>query len=196
MTKDQLRELARTGTPFLMKISPTFHRLDPKKYASFIAEVKNAKIVGEHVVLDYEINKVLNMHYDKQALEYFTKALQATATGWRGVSSIMSDQAAEGLTLLTVCTSEGCLPELIDPIFSTMAKRYLPVLNVQPQNNPGEPESHQHLAWMLTELVQNTTMSETKKHRWLGYIQGCMVKDSLLDVKTERDATRPIFNGK
>lgn len=196
MQLEQLRELARTASPFLIKVSPTFHRLDPTKYASFIAEVKLAKIVGESVVLDYEIPKVLNMHYDMNALGYFTKALECTATGWRGVSAIMSENGASGLTLLTVCTPEGCIPELVDPIFSTLAKRYLPILNVKPQNNPGEPHSPQHLAWMLTELVQNTTMSETKKHRWLGYIQGCMVKDNLLDVSTERDATRSIFNGK
>jgi len=39
-------------------------------------------------------------------------------------------------------------------------------------------------------------MSETKKHRWLGFIQGCMIKDGFIKLTEERERTRPILNGK
>lgn len=53
-----------------------------------------------------------------------------------------------------------------------------------------------HLLWMLEEIRSNPNQSETKKNRWLGFIQGCLVKEELIEVYEERDLTRPIFNGK
>jgi hypothetical protein len=52
-----------------------------------------------------------------------------------------------------------------------------------------------HLAWMLTKIINDTSMSETKTHRWLGFIQGCLIKDELLTVSEQREMTRSIFNG-
>ena len=79
--------------------------------------------------------------------------------------------------------------------YNDLRVRYLRLLNVEPKNNTDAPTSEQHLAWMLVELG-STEMSETKKHRWLGYIQGCMVMKNLITVQEERDLTRGIFNGK
>ena len=53
-----------------------------------------------------------------------------------------------------------------------------------------------HLLWMLNEIQDGCNgMSETKRHRWLGYIQGVMVMKNLITVNDERNATRPVFNG-
>lgn len=53
-----------------------------------------------------------------------------------------------------------------------------------------------HLLWMLNEIQDGCNdMSETKRHRWLGYIQGVMVMKNLITVDDERNATRPVFNG-
>lgn len=79
--------------------------------------------------------------------------------------------------------------------YNDLRYRYLEVLNTKSENDPDHPTSRHHLAWMLDELVSDT-MSETKKHRWLGYIQGCMVCQGLINVEDERNATRNIFNGK
>ncbi|WQN06691.1 hypothetical protein [Escherichia phage vB-Eco-KMB37] len=49
---------------------------------------------------------------------------------------------------------------------------------------------------MLNEIQDGCNdMSETKRHRWLGYIQGVMIMKNLITVDDERNATRPVFNG-
>ncbi len=53
-----------------------------------------------------------------------------------------------------------------------------------------------HLLWMLREIQHDWNgMSETKRHRWLGYVQGVMVMKGLITVEDERIRTRPMFNG-
>lgn len=53
-----------------------------------------------------------------------------------------------------------------------------------------------HLLWMLRELQDDWNgMSETKRHRWLGYVQGVMVMKNLITVDDERTRTRQLFNG-
>lgn len=56
-------------------------------------------------------------------------------------------------------------------------------------------QSASHLRGMITQLRYDTSQSLTKKHRWLGYIQGVMCAYHLIDVDTERDWTRGLFNG-
>ena len=80
-----------------------------------------------------------------------------------------------------------------------VANKYIDLFNTQGVSilrNENDPTSHGHLRWMLQEIVDNVYLSKTKKNRWLGYVQGCMVKDGLIDVEKERDNTRNIFNGK
>lgn len=52
-----------------------------------------------------------------------------------------------------------------------------------------------HLRWMLEEIRDSQDMSDTQRNRWLGFIQGCLIKDELTDIPTERNATRALFNG-
>lgn len=56
-------------------------------------------------------------------------------------------------------------------------------------------QSALHLRGMITQLRYDTGQSLTKKHRWLGYIQGVMCAHGLIDVDTERDWTRGLFRG-
>lgn len=56
-------------------------------------------------------------------------------------------------------------------------------------------QSALHLRGMITQLRFDTSQSLTKKHRWLGYIQGVMCTHGLIDVDTERDWTRGLFRG-
>lgn len=52
-----------------------------------------------------------------------------------------------------------------------------------------------HLKWMLDEIAGNDTQSITKKHRWLGFVQGILIAKKLTTVDTERDFTRDLFDG-
>lgn len=80
------------------------------------------------------------------------------------------------------------------PFYPPLCKRYRDLLNAEPKEDPDNPMHEGHLAWMLQEL-QLRRMEQTKKHRWLGYIQGIMVSKGLISVQEEREATREIFNG-
>lgn len=52
-----------------------------------------------------------------------------------------------------------------------------------------------HLLWMIKEIKENKLQSLTKKHRWLGYIQGVMISKGYFTVTEERNLTREILNG-
>lgn len=73
--------------------------------------------------------------------------------------------------------------------------RYFGVLNTPAVCTPDTPTEDSHLVWMLKEILFNPLQSTTKKHRWLGYVQGVMVMKGYLTVQEERDNTREILNG-
>ena len=68
------------------------------------------------------------------------------------------------------------------------------ILPIEPM--PGHETHDIHLLWMLREIKENKHQTLTKKHRWLGYVQGIMVAKGYLSVDSERDLTRNVFNGK
>lgn len=78
--------------------------------------------------------------------------------------------------------------------------RYIDIIkscgnDIKPVQVPTDPLQLDHLYWMLEELGHDD-MSETKKHRWLGYVQGVMTVFGMIDVQEERNYTREIFRGK
>lgn len=68
--------------------------------------------------------------------------------------------------------------------------------NVSPKQLIGDETNPVHLLWMLDQIEYNTEQSETKKHRWLGYIQGVLVCKGSFTVLEERNYTRNILDGK
>lgn len=52
-----------------------------------------------------------------------------------------------------------------------------------------------HLIWMLNEIQSSESMSFSKKHRWLGYVQGIMIANDIMSVDEERNFTRGLFLG-
>lgn len=51
-----------------------------------------------------------------------------------------------------------------------------------------------HLRWMCDELLDNLGhMPADKSGRWIGFIQGVMAANGVLNVDDERDRTRPIY---
>ena len=89
--------------------------------------------------------------------------------------------------------------KLFDPEV-TVAKKYIKLLeeehNVTYEKDEDNPTSLPHLLWMLYEITLDRYMTHTKKNRWLGYVQGCLVIDSVISVDVERKETRHIFNGR
>ena len=75
-----------------------------------------------------------------------------------------------------------------------MKKVLNPYVELIPLNEGRETEDY-HLLWMLQELLHNKDQTETKKHRWLGFIQGVIISKGYSTVLEERLATRDIFNG-
>lgn len=69
-----------------------------------------------------------------------------------------------------------------------------PYVDFIPLEEGKETEDY-HLLWMLQELLHNKDQSETKKHRWLGFIQGVIISKGYTTVLDERIMTRDIFNG-
>lgn len=67
------------------------------------------------------------------------------------------------------------------------------VLEIKPQ--PGNETSDIHLLWMIQEIHTNKSQSYTKKHRWLGCLQGIMIAKGYTTVTEERDFTRSYFDG-
>lgn len=67
------------------------------------------------------------------------------------------------------------------------------ILEIKPLE--GDETNDIHLLWMLDEILINPSQSLTKKHRWLGYIQGIMTIKGYINVLEERELTRNIFNG-
>jgi len=63
------------------------------------------------------------------------------------------------------------------------------------EQKQGDETNPVHLIWMLQQIKDNSEMSQTKRHRWLGYIQGVLVMKGVFNVEEEREYTRPIFNG-
>ena len=63
------------------------------------------------------------------------------------------------------------------------------------EQKPGDETDPIHLIWMLQQIKDDSEMSQTKRHRWLGYIQGVLVMKGVFSVEEEREYTRPIFNG-
>jgi len=59
---------------------------------------------------------------------------------------------------------------------------------------PSTDDMH-HLAWMLQQILYDGEQSLTKKHRWLGFVQACLIVAGFLTIDGERNATRYIFDG-
>ena len=74
--------------------------------------------------------------------------------------------------------------------------RYRTILNSITNELPDKKHiSKEHLFFFFYEIEYNEEQSLTKKHRWLGYIQGILIAFDILDVDEERNVTRPLLNG-
>ena len=78
--------------------------------------------------------------------------------------------------------------------FKQICERYIKELdNCELPNVPYQ--SNYHLKWMLVQILIDEDQSLTKKHRWLGYVQGVLVANFVINVDDERNLTRNLFNG-
>lgn len=84
---------------------------------------------------------------------------------------------------------------MISPL---ILQHYRELIDAYSQQNTHVQDPYQqpsHLIWMLTEIKNNNNQSDTKKHRWLGFIQGILIAKGITNVDVERDFTRDLFNG-
>ena len=66
-------------------------------------------------------------------------------------------------------------------------------LHFEPCEDLDHPFSLSHLLWMAYK-AKSEEFSIDKQHRWLGYIQGCLVCMGIITVEEERNFTRPLFS--
>lgn len=79
-----------------------------------------------------------------------------------------------------------------------VANKYIKVLKnlgVEEEQDPKGSTEWSHLLWMLEKINKDDLSSETKANRWLGFIQGCLIKDNVISLQEEREKTREIFDG-
>jgi len=54
---------------------------------------------------------------------------------------------------------------------------------------------HDHLIWMCEKIIENSwDWPYDKTGRWIGFIQGILAAQGLLNIQAERDFTRPMFH--
>lgn len=85
--------------------------------------------------------------------------------------------------------------ELIDKYRKDCTELLSPNTIQEIEQKPGDETNPIHLIWMLKQIAEDKSMSLTKRHRWLGYIQGILVMKGSFTVEEEREYTRPMFNG-
>lgn len=61
---------------------------------------------------------------------------------------------------------------------------------VEVESEPGY--TYKHLRWMIDQIRTGVVQGE-KSHRWLGFIQGILIREDHFKVNEERDFTRPYF---
>lgn len=88
---------------------------------------------------------------------------------------------------MTTEALRAILPDLVDPLLE-LVRRSTEVADPAPRT------SLANLEFLLTTLIEDTTMPVDKTQRWLGFVQGVLAARGMLDVDAERDRTRPIFH--
>jgi len=71
--------------------------------------------------------------------------------------------------------------------------RYNEILKDRNFLGPEKTDS-EHIKWMISE-VDCDNWEIDKISRWLGFIQGVLVCNGILNVDEERNYTRPLFKG-
>ena len=99
------------------------------------------------------------------------------------------------VSLKTNCIDKTIPLELIEHYIRLCSSLLPPNFVLEIKQKEGDEKSPEHLIWMLTQIRDNETMSSTKRHRWLGYIQGILVSKEAINVQEEREYTRNMFNG-
>lgn len=80
--------------------------------------------------------------------------------------------------------------------YPTILNRYRSLIKEKSSALPTTPYLNaEHLLGMLDTIEKDLLQRQSKKHRWLGYIQGILCAYDLTTVDAERDFTRKIFNG-
>lgn len=75
----------------------------------------------------------------------------------------------------------------IEKLVKKLVERYTPKAKLSTFND--------RLVPMLEKMEENASeWPVDKTNRWLGFVQGCLFVEELIDVDVERDFTRPLFH--
>lgn len=111
-----------------------------------------------------------------------------------------TDYVKEDTAINTNCMLHSSLGDfnLVPKTFyPVILKRYRALIKEKGGALPATPYLNaEHLLGMLETLENDLLQRQSKKHRWLGYIQGILCAYGLTTVDAERDFTRKIFNGR
>lgn len=86
--------------------------------------------------------------------------------------------------------------ELAVSIATTLKERLTKYIALTGEMSPRPPRFQkdtdpEYLVWMCEQIITNAAeWPATKSHRWVGYVQGCLVSHGLSNVKTEADLVR------
>lgn len=178
-TKEQLFEELKTA--IIANVKHCAQRGNSKEEVAIMTAGSILRILdGTTSVFAHPVNLVANAN-SKEDIEY----LRSTDRDWLEEDSDFTplDYLHKAITFYHHPTD--FFPVLIER-YKTMAEGlHLPYPDM----------TGSHLIWMLEELASNEEQSDTKKHRWLGYIQGILIANGLTTVADEREFTRKIFNG-
>ena len=78
-----------------------------------------------------------------------------------------------------------------------MAQRYMGMIaGAGPDpHEDNDRLAHHNLMWMCDQIEQNACQwPDDKTGRWLGFIQGILASQGIIDVDVERDVSRPLFH--
>ncbi|AMO44266.1 hypothetical protein vBRpoSV10_213 [Ruegeria phage vB_RpoS-V10] len=78
-----------------------------------------------------------------------------------------------------------------------LARRYIAVIAERhPDPFKGNKQmDHAHLTWMCEVIMNHHDLWPADKvGRWIGFVQGVLAAQGLIDINVERDFSRPLFH--
>lgn len=77
-----------------------------------------------------------------------------------------------------------------------LAARYNKILQMSHTEDPFKDDprmSRENIIWMC-QTIKRDSLPYPKACRWIGFVQGVMASQGLIDVDKERDYSRPLFH--
>lgn len=84
-------------------------------------------------------------------------------------------------------------PQTLDEAHTIMFQRYINIIQNSVSSTMNLEEEDINQLINLAKLAIKEQLPLDKKARWLGYIQGVLASARVINIKEERDFSRPLF---